>query len=300
MKALLLTLITLTCFTVSPTIAQETYTKTYDDPEDVIKGHVALEYYGVDVGFNNINGAMLFTMGVNGSYTLTPNLGVEGSVRMPLLRFEKQGAAYIVDAGAFYTLSSSTTDKDVKIILGYKEEDIGNNTELHTTKYTVINGSVQKKLLVRAGVYLKNTSIKHKESDFEQYQPTNLFHKGIYIGIGKQRQYFFKLKRKIGNRETDFGAGTIFRPYFDVLLLPTKVDLQQETLGLGAGISKELTGFIGARAGFRWYRNAFTREQNGDHRIPFFGNSVVTLEAGVRPIDGFFINGGISFILKKF
>jgi hypothetical protein len=299
MKALI-SLLIIVCFTASSTWAQETYTKIDDDPEDVIKGHIALEYYGVDVGFKNITGAMIFTIGVNGSYTLTPKLAAEGSVRMPLLRFEKQGAAYIVDAGAFYTLSSTTADKDVKVILGYKEEDIGNNMELRTTKYTVINGSVQRKILVRAGVYLKNTSIKYKESDFEQYQPTNLFHKGIYIGIGKQRQYFFQLKRKIGQRETTFGAGSIFRPYFDVLLLPTKVDLQQETLGLGAGLSKELSGFIGARAGFRWYRNPFTREQNANHRIPFFGNSVVTLEAGVRPIDGFFINGGISFILKKF
>lgn len=296
MKALVSFLIFFT-LTLSQTMAQETYTKVYDNPDDVIKGHIALEYYGVDVGFKNITGAMIFTMGVNGSYTVTPKIGVEGSIRMPLLRFEKQGAAYILDAGAFYTLNSSTTDRPVKVILGYKEEDIGNNMEVHTTKYTVITGSVQKKVLLRAGVYLKNTAIEYKESDFEQYQPTNLFHKGIYLGIGKQRQYFFQLTR---NNGPTFGAGSIFRPYFDIMLLPTKVDMQEETLGLGAGRTKELNGFIGARAGFRWYRNPFTREQNYDRRIPFFGNSVVTLEGGMRPIDGFFINGSIAFIMKKF
>jgi hypothetical protein len=280
--------------------SQETYTKIYDDPDDVIKGHVALEYYGVDVGFKNITGAMIFLIGVNGSYTVTPNLMAEGAARLPLLRFNKEAAGFIFDAGVNYALSSSTTDRDVKVVLGYKEEDIGNNMEVHTTKYTVISGSVTKRLLVRGGVYLKSTTIEYKESDFEQYKPTALFHKGLYIGIGKQRQYFFQLRRKVGGRETDFGAGSIFRPYLDVLLLPTKVDLEEETLGMGAGRSKELTGLVGARAGFKWYRNPFNRKQNFGHRIPFFGNSVVTVEAGVRPLEGFYFNGGISYIIKKF
>lgn len=287
-------LIVITCH------GQELYTKTYDAPDDVIKGHVAFEYYGVDVGFKNTAGAMIFIWGVNGAYDVAPLINVEGAVRMPLIRFEKQGASFILDAGANYTLSTSTSEKDVRIILGYKEEDIGNNMEVHTTKYTIINGSVRKKLLARAGVYLKNTAIEYKESDFEQYKPTNLFHKGVYVGIGKQRQYYFKLKRNSGNSETTFGAGSIFRLYADLLILPTQVDLERETLGLGAGISKELDGLLGARAGFKWYRNPFSRAQNGDHRIPFFGNSVMTLEAGVRPLEGFFVNGGISYILKKF
>jgi hypothetical protein len=281
-------------------LAQETYTKIYDDPKDVIKGYVGLEYYGVDVGFSNITGAMIFIMGINGSYDVTDNITAEGSVRLPLLRFEKQGPAFIVDAGAMYALSTSTSEKPVKVILGYKEEDIGGDRELHTTKYTIITGSVQKKIILRAGVYLKNTSIEYKESDFEQYKPTNLFHKGIYLGIGKQRQYFFQLQRNLNGKKVEFGAGSIFRPFLDIMILPTKVDLEEETLGLGAGRAKELKGIIGARAGFKWYRNPFTREQNSNRRIPFFGNSIVTLEGGVRPIDGFFINGGISFILKKF
>jgi hypothetical protein len=282
------------------TVAQEMYTKLYDSPQDVLKGHVAFEYYGVDVGFSNTTGAMIFIVGVNGAYSVTPQINAEATVRLPVLTFEKQGTAFIFEGGANYTLNTSTNDKDVRVVLGYKEEDLANGMELHTTKYTVIRGSVQKKTLVRAGLYLKNSAIKYKESDFEQYKPTNLFHKGIYIGIGKQRQYFFTLQRRTGSGLTNFGAGSIFRPYFDVMILPTKVDLEEETLGLGAGRSKELSGFVGARAGFKWYRNPFTREQNGNHRLSFFGNSIVTLEAGVRPIDGFFINGGISFILKKF
>jgi hypothetical protein len=284
----------------APLFAQENYTKIYDDPEDVLKGHVAFEYYGVDVGFGNITGAMIFIMGVNGAYTLSDKFQVEASARLPLLRFEKQGAAYILDAGAMYNLSTSTTDKPVKVILGYKEEDnFASNTRTATTKYVNITGSVKKSIMVRAGVYLKNTTLDYTEGTVS-YLATNLFHKGIYIGIGKQRQYYFQLERNINGRKVNFGAGSIFKPYFDVMILPTAAELQQDTNGFGAGAKKELSGLVGARAGFKWYRNPFTRKQNGDHRIPFFGNSVVTLEAGMRPVDGFFFSGGISYIIKKF
>lgn len=280
--------------------AQENYTKIYDDPEDILKGHIAFEYYGVDVGFSNVTGAMIFIMGVNGAYTLSDKLMVEAAARFPLLRFEKQGAAFILDGGAMYALSTSTTDKPVKVILGYKEEDnFASDTRTATTKYVNITGSVKKSVMVRAGVYLKNTTLKYSEGT-TSYMATNLFHKGVYIGIGKQRQYYFQLERNINGRKVNFGAGSIFRPYFDIMVLPTSTEVQQDTYGLGEGAKKKLGGFVGARAGFRWYRNPFTRKQNGDHRIPFFGNSVVTLEAGMRPVDGLFINGGISYILKKF
>lgn len=284
----------------APLFAQENYTKIYDDPEDVLKGHVALEYYGVDVGFSNISGAMIFIMGVNGAYTLSEKLHVEASARLPLLRFEKQGTAFVFDGGAAFALNTSTTDKPVRVILGYKEEDnFASDTRTTTTKYVNITGSVKKSLLIRGGVYLKNTTLEFSEGT-TSYVPTNLFHKGVYIGICKQRQYYFQLERNINGRKANFGAGSIFKPYFDIMVLPTVAEVQVETLGFGVGDKKELSGFIGARAGFRWYRNPFKRKQNGDHRIPFFGNSVVTLEAGMRPVDGLFINGGISYILKKF
>ncbi len=281
--------------------AQENYTKVYDDPTDVLKGHIAVEFYGVDVGFSNINGAMIFIAGVNGSYTLTDKLSVEGALRMPLLRFEKQGTGFIFDGGAMLKLSSTTKDESVRVILGYKEEDIANSDQrLATTKYVYITGSVTRSVILRGGVYLKNTAVDDTKETGVDYMPENLFHKGIYVGIGKQRQHFFQLQRDIKGKKVMFGAGSIFRPYFDLMILPTSVDLTQDTFGLGAGKTKELKGFIGGRAGFRWYRNPFTRKQNDDHRIPFFGNTVMTLEAGVRPIDGFFISGGISFIVHKF
>jgi hypothetical protein len=281
--------------------SQETYTKVYDDPTDVIKGHVALEFYGVDVGFSNINGAMIFIMGVNGSYTLSDRLSVEANLRTPLLRFQKEGTGFIFDGGANFKLSSKTNDENVRVILGYKEEDNAyDNTRTATTKFVNINGSVTRSVILRAGVYLKNTGVDYTEETGVDYMPTALFHKGIYLGIGKQKEYFFQLQRDVRGKKVMFGAGTIFRPYVDLMVLPVSVELTQDTFGLGAGKTKEMKGLLGARAGFRWYRNPFTKAQNDGHRIPFFGNTVMTLEAGVRPIDGFFINGGISFIMHKF
>lgn len=281
--------------------AQEYYTKVHDDADAVLKGHVALEFYGVDVGFGNIDGAMLFVVGANAEYKVRDKISVEGTLRLPLVRFSSEGMGFVFDGGGYIRLNSATTQKKVNVILGYKEEDIfGTNKRLATTKYVPITGTVKRTMVARGGIYLRNSGFGYEEGLFIDYKPTTLFHKGVYIGIGKQRQYFFQLERTLNGKTATFGAGSIFRPYVDILVLPTSVKLEQDTYGMGEGQRKELNGLLGARAGFRWYRNPFWREQNDNRRIPFFGNTVVTLEAGVRPLDGMYINGAISFIIHKF
>lgn len=140
------------------TLAQETYRKIHDDPDAVLKGHVAVEFYGVDVGFNNIDGAMLFVVGVNGEYKVHDKISAEGSLRMPLLRFQRESTGFVFDAGVYMRMSSSNSQKTVNVILAYKEEDIlGTNYELATTKYVPITGTIKKSMILRGGVYLKNT-----------------------------------------------------------------------------------------------------------------------------------------------
>ncbi len=281
--------------------AQEYYKKAHDDPDAVLKGHVAVEFYGVDVGFSNIDGAMLFVIGANGEYKVNDRISAEGSVRLPLVRFGSEGTGFVFDGGVYLRLNSVNAEKKVNVILGYKEEDIfGTNKRLATTKYVPITGTVKRIMILRGGVYLRNSGFGYDDGLLIDYKPASIFHKGVYIGIGKQRQYFFQLERTLNGKTAKFGAGSIFRPYVDVMILPTTVKLTQETFGLGEGPSKELSGLFGARAGFRWYRNPFWREQNEGRRIPFFGNTVVTLEAGMRPLEGLFVNGAISFIVHKF
>lgn len=281
--------------------AQETYTKIADDPAAAIKGHVGVELYGVDAGFKNISGSMLFAVGVNARYPLTDKIKLEGLVRLPLLRFEKEGFAFMADAGILFPLSSTENPTDVKVILGYKEEDnLNSNTRTATIKYVNINGNVRKTNYLRGGVYLRNSAFDDRSETMTDYFVTNIFHKGIYAGLGRERQYFFNLQRNRANSETKFGAGSIFMVYADVMILPVNLDLVQDTFGMGAGATKELNGLLGGRIGFKWYRNPFTRAQNHNHRIPFFGNSFFTLETGVRPLEGLFITGGFTYILHKF
>ncbi len=282
--------------------AQETYTKIFDNPADAIGGHLGVELYGVDVGFKNIDGSMLFTVGVTGRYPLTDKLKLEGVVRLPLLRFEKQGFAFMADAGILFPLKSTESPNDVKVILGYQEKDnVGSSTRTATTKYVNINGNVRKTTFVRAGAYLRNAAFDDTSETSTDYKVTTIFHKGVYIGLGKERQYFFQLlQRNQQNSEVKFGAGSIFQFYADVMILPVAVDLEEDTFGLGAGITKELTGILGGRVGFKWYRNPYTRAQNSDRRIPFFGNSYFTLEGGVRPLEGLFVTGGFTYIFHKF
>lgn len=286
---------------ISLAAAQETYSKIYDAPSDAIKGHIGVELYGVDVGFSNISGAMLFAVGVNGRYPLTDKLLVEGLVRTPLLNFEKQGFAFMTDAGVLLKLSSRESPTDVKIILGYKETDNAlSNTRTATTKFVNINGNVRKTQFVRGGVYLRNAAFDYKSDGTTDYKVTSLFHKGVYLGLGRERQYYFKMQRNRGAQADTFGAGTIFQVYADVMILPVSVDVTQDTFGFGQGPTKTLNGLLGGRIGFKWYRNPYTRAQNSDRKIPFFGNSFFTLEAGVRPLEGLFFTGGFSYIIHKF
>lgn len=294
-------IIALILFSCISAKAQETYSKLTDNPSEAIKGHVGVELYGVDAGFKNISGSMLFTVGVTARYPLAEKITLEGIARLPLLRFEKEGFAFMTDAGILFPLRSSDVSDDVKVILGYKEEDnINSNTRTATTKYVNINGSIRKSTFLRAGVYLRNSAFDDTSEDMTDYFVTSIFHKGVYLGLGREQQYFFSLQRIKNNQQVNFAAGNIFQFYGDVMILPTKVNLTQDTFGLGEGASKELTGLIGGRVGFRWYRNPFTRAQNFDHKIPFFGNSFFTLETGVRPLEGWFITGGFTYILHKF
>jgi hypothetical protein len=276
--------------------AQDSYTKLYDQAGDAIKGHVSLELYGVDVGFSNITGSMLFAVGATARYPLTEKISVEGLVRMPLLRFEKQGAAFMTDAGVLYQLSSTEAPSNVRIILAFKEEK-GVNTITRTTKYVDMGGMLRKSNFLRAGGYLRNSSFDYKSDGTTDYFTTSIFHKGIYLGFGRERQYFFQLQRNDGAK---FGAGTKFMIYGDVMVLPTNVDVTVDTFGFGTGPTKELSGLLGGRVGFKWYRNPFTRAQNFNRRIPFFGNTVFTMEAGVRPLEGLFLTGSFTYIIHKF
>ncbi|MCZ8022049.1 MAG: hypothetical protein O9302_11645 [Cyclobacteriaceae bacterium] len=292
----------LTSLLISGTIqAQEAFQKTFEDPNEVIKGHVGVEIYGVDAGFKNLSGAMLFAIGVNARYPISEKISAEGLVRFPLLRFEKKGFSFTTDAGILYTVKSEDAVKPVRIILGYKETDnLNSNTRTSTVKYLDVNGMVRKNTYLRGGIYLRNSAFEYKEDEMTDYFIENIFHKGIYLGVGRERQYFFKMQKQKGNETVGFGAGSIFMVYGDVMILPVSVNLQQDTFGLGGGATKEVDGLLGGRVGFKWYRNPFTKEQNFGRRLPFFGNSVFSLETGVRPLDGLFISGSLTYIIYKF
>lgn len=299
-------LIIISCVLLCPVVkifSQETYTKLSENPSEAIKGHIGIELYGVDVGFKNISGAMLFAVGATSRYTVSDKIVAEGLFRFPLLRLEKQGGAFMFDAGVAYKLKSNDGPENVKVILGYKEEDnINSNTRTATTKFVDINGTVRRSVYARGGVYLRNSSFD-KKSDGDgtvDYKVTNIFHKGIYLGIGREKQYYFQMQRNRSNNPARFGAGSITMWYADVLILPVSVDVEQDTFGMGAGAREELTGLIGGRIGFKWYRNPFTRAQNDNRRIPFFGNSFFTMEAGLRPLEGIYVTGGFTYILHKF
>ena len=66
-----------------------------NDPSKLIKGHVAFEYMAIDAGFGNLSGAYPLAVGLNAYYPLLPSLGIEGSVRTPLIKFEQTGGVAV-------------------------------------------------------------------------------------------------------------------------------------------------------------------------------------------------------------
>lgn len=277
-------------------LSAQQYTKIHDNPNETVKGYLAVEYFGIDWGSKNMKGTMFYTIGVNGSYPVSEKIRAEAYLRTPLLRADVSSTGLIFEGGGNAILNSSISNKNVRIVLGYKEEQ-GINTRTATVKYVNMPVSVKKSLVARGGVYLKTTPFKYDSGDdFVSYKMTSIFHKGIYAGIGRSSEYFTHLQS--GGQK--FAAGSFFMPYADLMILPTSVDAQVETFGMGGGATTKLKGLVGARVGFKWIRNPFTKEQNFGRKIPFFGHSVVGIELGHRPLEGIYFGSTVSYAFKKF
>ena len=134
-------------------------------------------------------------------------------------------------------------------------------------------------LVARGGLYIRNSALEYKE-DFTYYDVTSLTHFGVYAGVGYTMTSYLQAQSSDGY---EFAAGRIIRPYADILIIPTSVDLEIN----GAAV-KTVVG------------KPFKKEENFGRKLPFFANMVYRLDIGSRPLDGFFITTGLAFNFKKF
>ena len=273
--------------------AQETtYSTTLSDPEVVYPGYLGLNYLTVDAGFSNTSGASIWSVGVDGLYPINEKIRVEALALVSLLSLEKEGLPFLLSVGGEYGISSKTKEKDVPVLLSFAwEDDYLNNQEVQTWSAVKLPGHIKYELVGRAGLYVRNSALEYTEG-FTYYDVTSLTHAGFYAGVGYTMTSYINAQASDGY---EFAAGRLMRPYFDLLVLPTSIDLST-----GGATDKTIDETLGWRAGVVIVGKPFTTEENFGRKFGFFGNSIFRLDIGQRPFEGFFVTTGISFGFKKF
>jgi hypothetical protein len=286
----LLFLIIITGFSTS-LLAQKTYRQTFSDPSEVQTGYLGLHYFGVDAGFGNTSGASLLSVGAETLYPITDKLRAEGLGLVSLFSLEKSGFPFLLNAGAEYTLSSNTKSTTVPVLLAFSyERDYLEGKDINTYTTVKLPGDITSELNLRGGLYLRNSALEYEEN-FTYYDLTNIFHKGIYAGVGYTRKLYMHILDSDGY---EFAYARNFRPFADILVLPTSVDVTSN------GNTQTLKETIGWRAGMTWQLNPITKAQNFDKNIGFFGNLLYRIEFGQRPLEGFFVTTSLAWTIKKF
>lgn len=258
-----------------------------DDPSKLIKGHVAIEYFSLDVGLQNARGAYVYSVGANTFLPLKSGLALEGSLRLPVFRLESGGFAMMAEAGGHFTFMSTVKrKKEVTIPLSFTEYR-GVYSTTQVTKSLIVEGNVKREFFARFGGYYRNSVLEYENlSGFSEIG--TIAHSGGYLGVGTYFGKFFQVENNRANSR--FAAGQIFKVYADVLILPTSVD---------AAIVDD-SAVLGWRIGMKWYNSPFKREDNFGSKKTLFGNMFAIVELGSRPVEGTTITGSIGYIIKKF
>ncbi|WP_339608647.1 hypothetical protein [uncultured Roseivirga sp.] len=279
----------LTCL-FSQSVFGQGYQVLDDDPSKLIKGHLALEYLTVDAGLSNVSGAYAWAIGANTYYPLLPSLGLEGSLRTPLLKLESSGGLAIsAEAGASKTLFSKTKLKDeLKVLMSFSQSrSLGGGTVTTRSSTLTMPGNVRTEVFVRGGGYYRNSSYEPDDAGVFS-SITSITHTGGYVGIGLSKGTFFQFKSEATNES--FALGNIFKFYADVLLLPTNIE----------DPVYDDSDAIGWRVGVKWYNSPYTAENNFGRKKGFFGNMFAIGEMGTRPYEGAVITLSVGYVIMKF
>lgn len=291
MKLTLSTIFVLFFATSQVLLAQTTYKQTFSDPTKVYPGYLALHYFGVDAGLDNTAGASIWSIGAETLYPINEKLRAEGLLLYSLFSLEKDGLPFILSGGVEYSLSTKTKRKTVPVLLAFSyDKDYLKGVETNTYTTVKLPGDVTTELTARGGVYLRNSAIEYYEN-FTYYDVTNIFHKGIYAGVGYTRKLYMHVQDSDGY---EFAYARQLRPFFDVLVIPTTVE------ATSGGATTTAKGTLGWRAGLTWQMNPITEKENFNRKIGFFGNLLYRIEVGQRPIEGFFVTTSLGWAIKKF
>jgi hypothetical protein len=262
-----------------------TYIKTMDDPKEAIDLMInisPLEGYIPSGKYSQ--GALLF--GANGIYGITSRLGFEASAAFSYFNTKagEKGPSYY-QAGGFLHLFSKEKVKKTRVILSYKRYS-GVYTRSETVRYMEVPAKVKIATGIRGGIDIYNSTIVTDGIKIAKASsPYSL--SGIYAGIQTANKHL--IKTKFAGATESVPTSAIFRLYADVLFYP---ESKLDNPVLAAKLKPESLGY---RGGINYVPAPYGKKNQPSRYNPILKRTNMLIELGSRPLDGFFVRGGVSW-----
>lgn len=261
-----------------------------DAPLEVPRLWVDIDWFFLDFGFNNIDGASLLMIGASGRMEgVAPRMAAEGHARMGIASFGDSKPIHL-QGGIEYELRRDVGPDSVPVILGMSSGFNSEGADVTITRFVNVAASSRKSLGARAGAFFLTNSYSKvgtsNASGGDMATATNL---GLYAGIAHTTSTHLIVTL---NGSDPHPTARHVKFYGDVLLQPA-ASVDDALLEATAS-----TGLIGFRGGWMLRPNLTTAEA-GKYRTTmvrdFFRASTMSGEMGSRAIDGFYITAGISY-----
>ncbi|MEM0999336.1 MAG: hypothetical protein AAGN35_19925 [Bacteroidota bacterium] len=290
---------------------QINYKIIHDEPAQP-RVNINLEYFNIDMGINNIDGAS-FNVGSFGFVEPVTGIGGQYNFKIGLLTFGKLGAEAIpgnleLSVGGYLMLQNKIVKKPTRVILNreYKGTEYSRNykgelIKTTTEEYTFLSVPARRRTMrgVRAGFYLKRGPFASDEFPedvtFNASDPLGLTSMGLYAGVtARTIKSVFIDTPTHGVQFNSIGDDLVL----DLLVIPVNV-FRDVTAEARPNISQEVRDALGGNPfGFRigWYRYQVDKKDRTGKKFGLAAG----FEAGVKPYQGIFFNGSLGLtIIKK-
>jgi len=282
------------------------YKILHDNPDVKPWLNINLDILQLDMGISNIEG-FSFNLGSFGFFEPVERIGVYYNVKFPWLTFGKMAnkkypSNFDLDLGGYFGLLSYQKTKKTQIILKreYKGSTYSRNTENRPTEtVTFIMVPALQKVYIgaRGGIIFKRGPFNYGDYQDDMFylgpvDETALSSFGFYAGI---------YKRRLRNVFMDVtGYGTRFNSIGDDFYLDALIYASNRFTDINT--NTDVSDFVSNNAGaspigFRigWMRYQIEKKARTGKMFGIAGK----FEAGYKPYQGWFVNGGIAITLVK-
>jgi hypothetical protein len=251
---------------------------------------VDIDWFFLDFGFKNIDGASLLMIGASGRMEgVAPRMAAEGHARIGVLSFG-DAKPINLQGGVEYELRRRVGPDSVPVILGVSSGTNADGDDITTTSFVQVLATSRTSVGARAGAFLLAGSYSSTETSTLSAEGVAAAKNiGLYVGLAKTASTHLIVSV---NGSDPHPTARHLKFYADLLLQPvTSID----NAILEDAASR---GLIGFRGGWMLRPNLTTAE-GAQYRTSvvrdFFRASSINGEMGSRAIDGFFVTAGISY-----